>query len=1067
MMLASLLCAILLFSCQVLAVNAVLGVDLGTEYIKAALVKPGTPLEIVLTKDSRRKETSAVAFKPPQNGPKAGDYPERAYGSDAMAIAARFPGDVYPNLKALLGLPADHVDVLEYAARHPDLQLQADKLRGTVAFKSKGAFAPDEEAWLVEELLAMELQSIRHNAEALAGPSSPVRSVVMTVPPFYTIEEKRAIELAADLAGLRVLSLISDGLAVGLNYATTRTFPNLNDGEKPEHHMIFDMGAGSTKATVLRFQSRTVKDVGKYNKTVQEVQVLGSGWDRTLGGDRLNAIILDDMIEQFVGSPKAKSASVTVDKVKSHGRAIAKLSKEAERLRQVLSANSVAQTSFEGLYDDVDFKYKLSRAEFEAKSEAYISRVSQTFEAALKAADVTAQELDSVILHGGATRTPFVQKELETIVGKADKIRSNVNSDEAAVFGAGFRAAELSPSFRVKEIRVKNIAAYPAGMKWVNPSGKAQHQQLWTATSALGASAKELTFTNLNDFDIEFYQSVPSPQSAEVTLDRETSILTTKNLSASATELQEKYSCEPQDIHLKISARLASENGEVEVVKASVECEGEVLEKEGFVDGVKNLFGFGKKDQQPLKDGEEDSASSSESSAPDAESSTTAFSASSASSVTSSSASAAPSDPATDTPKVPTRKTVVVPVGFELKKSGIPQLTKAAIADLKARLKEFEASDKERRLREETLNQLEGFTYKVRDFLDNEKFMACATAAEKAALEKKNKAASEWLYGEGADAAQKALKAKLKGLQDAVDPIKSRMEEADKRPELIKELQNALKESREFMKTQRKQIEEYDAFHASVSGKSTTSSSIASESPSPAAEEESSATQTTDSLGVTPAPTPESDFAGLEDEEPFEPEVPERLQQKGGLKMEDVLKERGPVPPMYASEDLKEVEDLEVVISAWLEEKLAAQEKLGATDDPVLRIRDLTERREKLSKAGLDLAMKGVANFNKRTQSESADGSKTKSSKTKKPKSSKTKKGGPPGAQTIELKPKADGTFDDDEIAEMLRQYGVEKEYNEARGKGGKGETGEGAEGAKFGEAKTGFTADGVKHEEL
>jgi hypothetical protein len=75
-----------------LAASAVLGVDLGTEYIKAALVKPGIPLEIVLTKDSRRKEASAVAFKPIKN-PEAGSFPERAYGSDAVALAAKILQD--------------------------------------------------------------------------------------------------------------------------------------------------------------------------------------------------------------------------------------------------------------------------------------------------------------------------------------------------------------------------------------------------------------------------------------------------------------------------------------------------------------------------------------------------------------------------------------------------------------------------------------------------------------------------------------------------------------------------------------------------------------------------------------------------------------------------------------------------------------------------------------------------------------------------------------------------------------------------------------------------------------
>src|SRR5271170_5370537 len=88
--LTTVLCLFWLFSSTALAVNAVLGVDLGTEYIKAALVKPGIPLEIVLTKDSRRKEASTVAFKPVKN-PQSSSFPERAYGSDAVALAARFP----------------------------------------------------------------------------------------------------------------------------------------------------------------------------------------------------------------------------------------------------------------------------------------------------------------------------------------------------------------------------------------------------------------------------------------------------------------------------------------------------------------------------------------------------------------------------------------------------------------------------------------------------------------------------------------------------------------------------------------------------------------------------------------------------------------------------------------------------------------------------------------------------------------------------------------------------------------------------------------------------------------
>ncbi len=241
---------------------------------------------------------------------------------------------------------------------------------------------------------------------------------------------------------------------------------------------------------------------------VQEVQVLGNGWDRTLGGDAFNYLILDDMISKFVETSAAKKASVTVEGVRGHGRAMAKLLKEAERLRHILSANVEAAGSFEGLYEDIDFRYKVSRADFEKMAESHAERVGIAVQKALNVAELDIAQIDSIILHGGASRTPFVQKQLEKFAG-GDKLRSNVNSDEAAVFGAGFRAAELSPSFRVKEIRVSEGAAYAAGMKWTNPNNKPQQQRLWTERSLLSAAPKEVTFTNREDFSLRFFQADP------------------------------------------------------------------------------------------------------------------------------------------------------------------------------------------------------------------------------------------------------------------------------------------------------------------------------------------------------------------------------------------------------------------------------------------------------------------------------------------------------------------------------------------------------------------------------
>ncbi|KAL7911104.1 actin-like ATPase domain-containing protein [Trichoderma velutinum] len=965
-----LLGAIFFFSANVLAAAAVLGVDLGTEYIKAALVKPGIPLEIVLTKDSRRKETSAVAFKPSRGAVAEGQYPERNYGADAMAIAARFPGEVYPNLKPLLGLPVGDAIVQEYAARHPALKLQAHATRGTAAFKTETLTA-EEEAWMVEELLAMELQNIQKNAEVTAGGDSSIRSIVLTVPPFYTTEEKRALQMAAELAGFKVLSLVSEGLAVGLNYATSRQFPNINEGAKPEYHMVFDMGAGSTTTTVMRFQSRTVKDVGKFNKTVQEIQVLGSGWDKTLGGDALNSLIVDDMISQFVESKGAQKISATAEQVRSHGRTVAKLSKEAERLRHVLSANQNTQASFEGLYEDVDFKYKISRGDFETMAEAHVERLAVAIKEALKAANLEIGDLTSVILHGGATRTPFVQKALEKALGSGDKIRTNVNSDEAAVFGAAFRAAELSPSFRVKEIRISEGAMYPAGITWKAANGKVQRQRLWTAPSPLGGPAKEITFTEQEDFTGSFYQQVD-------TEDKIVKSFSTNNLTATVAALKEKYpTCADTGVQFKAAVKLRTENGEVEIVKAVVECEAEVTEKEGFVDGVKNLFGFGKKDQKPLGEGDKDNADASS----DAEAQAEEASSDAKSSATSSTKSGEAAQ-STDAAKeeVKKKQIVSIPVDVTLEKAGIPQLTKAEWTKAKDRLKAFAASDKARVQREEALNQLEGYTYKVRDLVDNEAFISASTEEERQTLAEKASEASDWLYEEG-DAATKAdFVAKLKVLQDLVGPIQSRLEEAERRPGLITELRNILNTTDVFIKTVRAQISAYDEWKATKEAESATSSAAAE--------------------------TPSTGFEGLEDDDESSKDTEEKPAK------EEV------VPPLHNSEEIDGLEVLYKETLDWLNKLEVEQADIPLTQDPVLKVSELVSKRDTLDKASLDLALKSFNQYQKNKPK--------KPTKSKKAKKDKTKSG-EKATPTFEF-PEGSVPLSNEELEELVKQYMKEEE---------------------------------------
>ena len=950
-----------LFASTASAASAVLGIDLGTEYIKAALVKPSIPLEIVLTKDSKRKEYAALAFKPVRSkssAPNPAILPERIYGGDALALSARFPGDVYSNLKPLLGLMyRDNEIITEYKSRHPGLRLVETKERGTVSFTSE-SLDKTEAPFLVEELLAMELKNIKGNAEAFAGKGSTIRDVVITIPAFYTAEERRAVELAADLAELRVIALVTDGLAVGLNYATSRTF----DEGKPEYHLVFDMGAGSTTATVLRFQGKTVKDVGKFNKTVQEVQVMGNGWDRTLGGDAFNALILDDMLDKFAETKRIKGEGTSTKQIREHGRTMAKLWKEAERLRQVLSANTETSSSFEGLYyDDVNFKYKLSRTDFENMITQHAERIQNPIKQALDSAKLEIADLESIILHGGAVRTPYVQKQLESAVGSAEKIRTNVNSDEAAVFGAAFKAAEISPSFRVKEIRASDIAGYAVGVSWAS-DGKERDQKLFLSSSQVGKE-KQVPFKVMEDFTFELTQEVPesAPKSPVIQIQ-------TQNLTLSVKELTDKYGCLPTDINTKFSMRLNHTNGLPEVTLGFVSCEVIGSDKKGgVVDDVKGFFGFGsrKGEQSPLQDEVSDKA----------------FDVETDSYTTSSPAESKISETLTTstkselTLKEPVKRTEVVHVSFLAIPIGLPQINAVEIRRMKDRLASFDTSDRSRLLREEALNTLEAYTYKARDLLIDEDFVAASTENQRAEIEKQFISASEWLYGDGADATRDTLKARLKELRDLVDPVQIRKEETKKRPKEIKSLQEALDLTQnlvKMMKDQSAKASEAAAMASSISSSQTTSTS----------------TKTTQA----------DDFADLEDET-FTTSISEAT--------------KVPDAPMYSTEDLLELEKTYDTVQEWLESKLGKQEKLSPSDDPVILSTDLAAKSKELNRVTMQLLQKKMKPDPKLKSSGKAKMSKTKSpkkSKSSKSPSSKSTSKDPGVSDTSTEEAKADTT---------------------------------------------------------
>ncbi|KAH3665876.1 hypothetical protein OGAPHI_004065 [Ogataea philodendri] len=403
---------------------SILAIDFGLEYSKAAMIAPGVSFDLILTDDSKRKHQSGVAILAND-----GDI-ERKFNSHAFSACTRTPQSCFFDLKTLLGRQIDDPEVTRFEKNHPALKVVESKnQRRTVAF------TVGDETYSVEEVLGMVFEEIKKQAEAnwdqsIGGSGNTISDVVISVPGYLGQAQRTALIDSAEIAGLNVVALIDDGLAVALNYASTREFP------EKQYHVIYDMGAGSTKATLVSFAQE--------NGTLK-IENEGYGFDESFGGSLLTQSLKEIIEDKFLAQQKKlKSSALAAD-----SRANNRLWQAAEKAKLVLSANTETKVSVESLINDIDLKVTVSRDEFEEYVTQHMDRVIAPLTKAAGTANV-----DSVILAGGSTRVPFVQKHLVKYLGTDDLLSKNVNADEAAVFGALLGGVSISGKFRTKPIEL-------------------------------------------------------------------------------------------------------------------------------------------------------------------------------------------------------------------------------------------------------------------------------------------------------------------------------------------------------------------------------------------------------------------------------------------------------------------------------------------------------------------------------------------------------------------------------------------------------------------------------------
>ncbi|XP_062869814.1 hypoxia up-regulated protein 1 [Trichomycterus rosablanca] len=800
---------------------SVMSVDLGSEWLKVAIVKPGVPMEIVLNKESRRKTPVAVCLK--EN--------ERLFSDSAMGVSVKNPKLVYRYLQNLLGKTADNPQVLEYQKRFPEHQIQKDEKRGTVYFKYS-----DEMQYTTEELMGMVLNYSRTLAQDFA--EQPIKDTVITVPAFFNQAERRAVLQAAQMAGLKVLQLINDNTAVALNYGV---FRRKDINSTAQNVMFYDMGSGSTTATIVTYQTVKTKEFG----TQPQLQIRGVGFDRTLGGFELELRLRDHLAKLFNDQKKSKKD------VRENFRAMAKLLKEAQRLKMVLSANAEHAAQIEGLMDDIDFKAKVTRAEFEALCADLFDRVPGPVQQALAASEMSMDEIEQVILVGGSTRVPKVQEVLSKAVGR-DDLGKNINADEAAAMGAVYQAAALSKAFKVKPFLVRDAAVFPIQVEFSRDTEDEggekvikHNKRLLFQRMAPYPQRKVITFNRYTD-DFSFYinygdLSFLSQDDLKMFGSQN---LTTVKLSGVGDSFKKHSDAESKGIKAHFNM---DESGILLLDRVESVFETIVEEKEEestltkLGNTISSLFGGGSSEPsenvtEPVQDEEEVPPEASK----DQEEQGKAEGTSQEQSETEDKSKDEPEteqktaddDSNKDEPQVekdaeklkesaegktnetkeeekeaeqkakPQKKSKIsVDIELELEVNDVLHPTSEDIEASKKKLEDLTNRDLEKQEREKSLNTLEAFIFETQDKLYQEEYLVVVTEEEKEEISGKLSEASAWMDEEGYSAGTRELKEKLAELKKLCKGMFFRMEERKKCPERLATLDSMLNHSTIFLKS--------------------------------------------------------------------------------------------------------------------------------------------------------------------------------------------------------------------------------------------------------------------------
>ncbi|KAF9699515.1 hypothetical protein EKO04_002565 [Ascochyta lentis] len=376
-----------------------IGIDLGTTYSCVANYE-GTNVEIIANEQGSFTTPSFVSFT----------SEERLIGEAAKNQAAMNPENTVFDVKRLIGRRFDDETVKKDIQSWPFKVVAAgDSPMVQVEYLGETKqFSP-------QEISAMVLVKMKEVAETKLG--KKVEKAVITVPAYFNDNQRQATKDAGAIAGLNVLRIINEPTAAAIAYGL-----GSGKSEKERNVLIYDLGGGTFDVSLLHIQG------GVFT-------VKATAGDTHLGGSDFDTALLEHFKKEFTRKSKKD--------ISTDPRALRRLRTACERAKRTLSNATQTTVEIDSLFDGEDFNANITRARFEDLNQKAFAGTLEPVAQVLKDAAIDKSKVDEIVLVGGSTRIPKIQKLLSDFFG-GKKLEKSINPDEAVAYGAAVQAGILS-----------------------------------------------------------------------------------------------------------------------------------------------------------------------------------------------------------------------------------------------------------------------------------------------------------------------------------------------------------------------------------------------------------------------------------------------------------------------------------------------------------------------------------------------------------------------------------------------------------------------------------------------